>query len=69
MPEEYGVTSAPEPAQPPVYYPGAEAPQLEDRPQEEIDVVQPEGDVATLRCFATGYPLPTVTWKRGQVIV
>lgn len=69
LPAETSVTSAPEPAQPPIYYPGSQAPQLEDRPQEEIDVVQPEGDVATLRCFATGYPLPTVTWRRGQVIV
>lgn len=69
LPAERSVTSAPDVVHPPVYYPGAQAPQLEERPQEEIDVVQPEGDVATLRCFATGYPLPTVTWKRGQVIV
>lgn len=69
LPAETAGTEAPEVVHPPVYYPGAQAPQLEDRPQEEIDVVQPEGDMATLRCFATGYPLPTVTWKRGQVIV
>lgn len=68
LPAENVVTRAPE-VQPNFYYPGAQAPQLEHRPQEEIDVIQPEGDVATLRCFATGYPLPTVTWRRGQVIV
>lgn len=69
LPVETDVSRPEEPVQPPVYYPGAQAPQLEERPQEEIDVIQPEGDLATLRCFATGYPLPTVTWKRGQVIV
>lgn len=50
-------------------HPGAQAPALEEIAQEEIDVIQPEGQVATLRCYATGYPLPTVTWSLGAIIV
>lgn len=43
---------------------------LEEKTPEELNVVQPEGDVATLRCYATGYPLPTISWlKRGSVAV
>lgn len=48
---------------------GEHAPKLVEKPREELDVVHSEGGVATLRCFATGYPLPTVTWRRGAVIV
>lgn len=58
----------PEEPQVPVYHEPA-APALEEKTPEEIDVIQPEGDIATLRCFATGYPLPTVSWKKDSIIV
>lgn len=42
---------------------------LEEKTQEELDVVQPEGDVATLKCYATGYPLPTISWRKESIVV
>lgn len=68
-PNEIAITQAPQDIPRPVVHPGAQAPALEEIAQEEIDVIQPEGQVATLRCYATGYPLPTVTWSLGAIIV
>lgn len=68
-PSEIAVTHAPLDNPRPVVHPGAQAPALEEIAQEEIDVIQPEGQVATLRCYATGYPLPTVTWSLGAITV
>lgn len=44
-------------------------PTLRPVPQEEVDVDVHEGGMATLRCFAAGYPPPTIQWKRGGLIV
>lgn len=57
------------PRPPTVHYPGAKAAELEPMQPEDVNVVQAAGAVATLRCFATGYPLPTVSWRFGAVIV
>lgn len=48
---------------------GAHAPHLDEQPEEERDKVISEGGVATLRCFATGFPPPTVTWSKSAIIV
>lgn len=42
---------------------------LEEKNDDDVNVVQPEGDLATLRCYATGYPLPTITWKKESIVV
>lgn len=66
-PEEEIATAAPP------YYP--EHPQqsrpseLEQVPEEDLRPVAREGGVATLRCFATGFPPPSITWKRGGIEV
>lgn len=68
--ENEAITQAPEEhANTPAYYPGAQAPALESIPEEQVNVIEPEGQVATLRCYATGYPLPTISWKRNAIIV
>lgn len=47
----------------------ARPPTLEEVSEEELSPVAREGGVATLRCFATGFPPPSITWKRGGLEV
>lgn len=51
------------------YHSEATAPSLDEVPDEDLRPIAKEGGVATLRCFATGVPLPTITWKRGGIKV
>jgi hypothetical protein len=60
--------SEPEPVtRPPV--PGVRAPVLQEVPQDEVDVEISEGGVATLKCYATGFPPPTITWRHRGIVV
>ncbi|XP_035896391.1 papilin isoform X2 [Anopheles stephensi] len=54
-----------EPAQPNV--PGPTV--LEQVPQEELDIKSEEGGIATLRCFATGFPPPSIRWRKGEILL
>lgn len=49
--------------------PEIQAPTLDEVPEADLRPVAREGSVATLRCFATGFPPPTITWKRGGIEV
>lgn len=51
------------------HHPEAREPALEEVPEEDLRPVGKEGDVATLRCFATGFPPPSITWRRGGLEV
>lgn len=53
----------------PSYHPEEKAPALDDVSEDELRPVAREGGVATLRCFATGFPPPSITWKRGGLEV
>lgn len=70
-PEQYADVTQGPPAEPerPVHYPGAAAPALEHKRHEDLDIVQSEGGLATLKCFATGYPQPTITWRYNSIVV
>jgi papilin len=62
--EEREITAAP----PTYHYPGA--PRLDENvPAEEVHKSVSEGSVAVLRCFATGFPPPSVSWSRGGLQV
>lgn len=36
---------------------------------QDLRPIAREGGIATLRCFATGLPSPSITWKRGGIEV
>uniref|UniRef100_A0A182RZ90 Papilin n=1 Tax=Anopheles funestus TaxID=62324 RepID=A0A182RZ90_ANOFN len=40
---------------------------LEEVPQEELDIKSEEGGIATLRCYATGFPPPSIRWRKGEI--
>lgn len=58
-----------QPTQAPFHHPEAQSPSLEEVPEEDLRPVAREGSVATLRCFATGFPPPSITWQRGGIEV
>jgi hypothetical protein len=53
----------------PPYDQEAREPTLDDVSEEDLQPIAKEGGVATLRCFATGFPPPSITWKRGGIEV
>lgn len=51
------------------HHPEVKAPALDDVSEDELRSVATEGSFATLRCFATGFPPPSITWKRFGIEV
>lgn len=43
--------------------------ELEEVSEDDLRPVAREGGVATLRCFATGFPPPSIAWRRGGLEV
>lgn len=53
----------------PVRRPETQSPRLSPVRDEDVRPVAREGGVATMKCFATGFPPPTITWKRRGIEV
>ncbi len=68
-PEDERRIPQPVPTSPNRFYQEEKPTALEEVPEEELRPVAREGGVATLRCFATGFPPPSITWKRGGLEV
>lgn len=51
------------------HHPEARGPALQDVSEEDLSPVAKEGGIATLRCFATGFPPPSIQWRRGGIEV
>lgn len=43
--------------------------ELQEVSEDDLRPVAREGEVATLRCFATGFPPPSISWKKGGLEV
>lgn len=61
------MSTAPPPQPQPPQQPYEEASPQVQVPEPQVTAA--EGGFATLRCIATGYPLPTVTWRKDSVTI
>uniref|UniRef100_A0A182JSY1 Papilin n=1 Tax=Anopheles christyi TaxID=43041 RepID=A0A182JSY1_9DIPT len=50
--------------------PGVPGPtMLKEVSQDELDIKSEEGGIAVLRCFATGFPPPSIRWRKGEIML